>query len=98
GLRPSPSFASVREGMAMKARQAIGGATFPPDELKVLFRAFDAAWNEVAGDVSTRAGAIDAARLRLATIVLSLAKSGPVELSRITTEAIDGFRHQYRAT
>jgi hypothetical protein len=39
----------------MKARQLIGGAAFPPDVLKVIFEAFDDAWLEVAGDVSTRA-------------------------------------------
>jgi hypothetical protein len=81
----------------VEARQIIGGATFSPDVLKVLFEAFDDAWHEVAVDVSTRAAAIDAARLRLANIVLSLAKSGPVERVRITTEAIHAFRSQHGA-
>jgi hypothetical protein len=79
----------------MGARQIIGGATFSPDVLKVLFEAFDDAWHEVSADVSARAGAIDAARLRLATIVLSLAKSGPVDRGRIKTEAVDEFRRQH---
>ena len=79
----------------MRARHIIGGATFSPDVLKVLFEAFDDAWHEVAADVSMRAGAIDAARLRLATIVLSLAKSGPVDRGRIKTEAVDEFRRQH---
>jgi hypothetical protein len=61
----------------MKARRLIGGAAYPPDELKVIFEAFDAAWAEVAADVSHRASAIEAARLSLATIVLSLAAAGP---------------------
>jgi hypothetical protein len=76
----------------MRARQLIGGAVFPPDVLNVLFAAFDDAWHEVMGDVSTRAGAIDAARLRLATIVLSLAKSGPIDHARIKQAAVDAFR------
>lgn len=81
----------------MKARQIIGGATFSPDVLKVLFEAFDDAWHEVAADVSARVGAIDAARSRLASIVLGLAKSGPVERTRIKTEAVYAFRGQHGA-
>jgi len=80
----------------MKARQVIGSATFSPDELRVIFAAFDDAWNDVAGDVSKRAGAVDAARLRLATIVLSLAKAGPIDRGRIKTEAVQAFRGQPR--
>jgi hypothetical protein len=81
--------------MAMRARQLIGGAVFPPDVLKVLFAAFDDAWHEVVGDVSSRAAAIDAARLRLATIVLSLAKSGPIEHAHIKDAAVEAFRRRH---
>ena len=56
----------------MKARRLIGGAAFQPDELKVIFDAFDEAWEEIAPDVSVRAKAIEAARFSLATIVLFL--------------------------
>jgi hypothetical protein len=38
----------------MKARQLIGSASFQPVELKVMFEAFDDAWDEVATDVSSR--------------------------------------------
>jgi hypothetical protein len=79
----------------MYARQLMGGAAFPPDVLKVIFEAFDDAWHEVAPEVSNRASAVDAARLRLATIVLSLAKSGPIERARIKTEAVQEFRRQH---
>jgi hypothetical protein len=82
----------------MKARQRIGSATFSPTELSVIFEAFDAAWHEVAGDVSSRASAVDAARLRLATIVLSLAKAGPIDGDRIKAEAVHAFRGRHRAS
>jgi hypothetical protein len=81
--------------MTMRARQLLGSAVFPPDVLKVLFAAFDDAWDEVAGDVSSRAAAVDAARLRLATIVLSLAKSGPIEHGRIKDAAAEEFRRRH---
>jgi hypothetical protein len=58
----------------VKARQLIGGAAFMPDALKVIFEAFDDAWDEVAPGVSVSASAIEAARLSLATIVLSIVR------------------------
>jgi len=36
----------------MKPRQLIRGAAFPPDELNVIYKAFDDAWAEVTPDVS----------------------------------------------
>lgn len=80
----------------MKARQLIGGAAFPPDVLSVIFAAFDDAWGELAGDVSARAEAIEAARLSLATIVLSVAAAGPVERDAIKTAAVNAFRQKHR--
>jgi hypothetical protein len=82
----------------MKARQLIGSATFSPDELSILFEAFDVVWHEVAGDVSSRAVAVDTARLRLATIVLSLAKAGPIDRDHIRREALHAFRRPYRGS
>jgi len=72
----------------------ISVASFAPDVLKVIFEAFDDAWAEVAPEVSGRASAIEAARLSLATIVLSLAKAGPVERLALKTAAIAAFRSQ----
>jgi len=80
----------------VKARQFIAGAAFPPDDLKVIFEAFDDAWDEVSPNVSARASAIEAARLSLATIVLNLARAGPIERSALKTAAIDAFRVKHR--
>jgi hypothetical protein len=80
----------------MKARQLIGATAFPPDELKVIFEAFDEAWGELSGEVSSRASAIEAARLSLATIVLSLAAAGPIEGVGLKTAAVDAFRLKHR--
>jgi hypothetical protein len=81
----------------MKARQLIGGAAFPPDALIVIFEAFDDAWSEVAPEVGDDAAAIDAARLSLATIVLSLARTGPVERHGLKAAAVEAFRYKHRS-
>jgi hypothetical protein len=82
----------------VKARQLIGGASFPPDVLKVIFAAFDDAWDELATDVSVRASAIEASRLSLATIVLSLAAAGPIDRSALKRAAVDAFHTKHRLT
>jgi hypothetical protein len=81
----------------MKARQLIGGAAFPPDVLQVVFAAFDDAWSEVASDVSARASAVEASRLSLASIVLTLAKAGPIDRVTLKTAAVDAFRTKHRS-
>ena len=76
----------------MKARKLIEGAGFPPDDLKVIFEAFDDAWNEVASGVGSDAGAIDTARVSLATIVLSFANARPIDRMALKSAAVDAFR------
>ena len=82
----------ARGGDHMKARRIVGGATFAPDVLKVISRAFDEAWAEIAPSVSKRALAIEAARLTLANIVLSLARDDTRDPEPIKTEAVRLFR------
>jgi hypothetical protein len=82
----------------MKARLLIGGAAFPPDELKVIFNAFDRAWNELAPGVGNDAGAIDTARVSLATIVLSLANARPIDPVALASAAVDAFRLKHGLT
>jgi hypothetical protein len=82
----------------MEARKLIGSTSFPPDELKVIFEAFDDAWGEVGTDVSSRVGAVEAARQSLADIVLSLAKAGPIERAGLKSAAVAAFRLKHRLT
>ena len=72
----------------MKAGQLIADATFDPDQLKAIRKAFDDAWERIAPDVSSRADALEASRLRLASIVLSIAKRGILEPKQLTDEAL----------
>jgi hypothetical protein len=72
----------------VKARLLIGNRAYGPDTLKVLFKAFDDAWDAVAPDVSSRAEAIEAARLKLANIILSLASEDSNDAERIKDTAL----------
>jgi len=57
----------------MKARLRIDGASFGPDALKAIGQAFDEAWQEIAGNIGSDPQDIEAARMRLANAVLSIA-------------------------
>ena len=57
----------------MRARQLIDGASFGPDALRAIGEAFDAAWAEIAGNFGDRPTEIDAARIKLANAILSIA-------------------------
>ena len=72
----------------MKARALIANASFGPAHLKVIGKAFDDAWEQVAPSVSTGAAVIEAARLRLANIILNLAKDGPRDAAQLTDTAV----------
>ena len=72
----------------MKARQQIEGATFDPAQLKAIGQAFDDVWEQIAPEVSARAGAVEAARYRLAHLVLSVAKKGILERDKIKDEVL----------
>ena len=55
----------------MKGRVLLESASLGPDDLKVAFQAFDGAWKEIATRYANP-DAIEGARTRLATIILSL--------------------------
>jgi hypothetical protein len=63
-------------GSAVKARGLIGSATFDPATLKVLYKTFDDAWEQIGPHVSSIPEAAEAARLKLANIVLGLGQNG----------------------
>jgi hypothetical protein len=62
---------AAEEG-AMKARILIESASLGPADLKIAFQAFDGAWALISSRY-TNPGAIETARMRLATLILSLA-------------------------
>ena len=54
----------------MKARYLIESGSLGPDDLKTAFQAFDGAWMQIAARYTP--DAIVGARMRLATLILSL--------------------------
>jgi len=59
--------------MGMNARKLIGGLQLGPEALKVIGQAFDEAWQEIAGNFGSDPQEVEAARLKLANAVLSVA-------------------------
>ena len=57
----------------MKARKLIEGATYGPETLKVIGKAFDDAWSEIAGHFTHNGLQAQSARLKLAHAVLAVA-------------------------
>ena len=74
----------------MKARKLIEDAAYPPDVLAVVFEAFDQAWHKIeSGFVSE--GAREAARMRLAGIILMLARDAINDLEELRDAALRVF-------
>ena len=61
----------------MKSHELFTHSTsYNPDQIKAMCEAFDGAWKHIAPGVGMRHASIEAARLKLAEIILSLAKDG----------------------
>jgi hypothetical protein len=74
----------------MKARQLIDEASFDVSTRTMLSRAFDRAWAVLAKKYRSPL-AIEAARLKLANIVVSLAREGEREADRLADCAVRTF-------
>ena len=57
----------------MRARRLIDGASFGPETLRAVGEAFDKAWEQIAGNFGGDAQSVEAARLKLAEAILSIA-------------------------
>jgi hypothetical protein len=75
----------------MKARRLIDGASFGPDTLKVVGQAFDQAWAEIAGNVGTLPIEIEAARLRLAEAMMSVATEDSTDVVVLKAGALQAM-------
>ena len=75
----------------MKARELIDSASYGPGQLKMLGKAFDNAWAQIAPHVSSRQGGVEAARLKLAKAVLRLAKTGIMDEQQLTDAAVEAM-------
>ena len=75
----------------MSARQLIDSASFGPDALKVIGEAFDAAWADIASSFVNDPVAIEAARLKLANAILSVARENSRDVEALKRAALEGM-------
>jgi hypothetical protein len=80
----------------VKARAFIDGASLGPDALKVIGRAFDAAWLQIAGNFGDDPRDIERARYRLATAVLSVAGEDSRDVTALKRAALEAMALGYR--
>jgi hypothetical protein len=72
----------------VKAQSLLANSGFAPEELKVLYKAFDDAWEQISPGISQRAEAVEGARIKLAGIILGLASNGTRDAQRLSELAI----------
>jgi hypothetical protein len=80
-----------REGRDMPARKLIEGASLGPEALNPLFQAFDEAWVVLAPRYGCDAPAIKAARTRLASILLGLAREDSRDAAALKKAALQRY-------
>ena len=80
----------------MKAHRLIEGANFDPETLSVVFKAFDAAWAEIADHFGELPKDIESGRVHLARAVLTLAHEDSRNVERLKTEALQIMAMAYR--
>jgi hypothetical protein len=66
----------VTSEAVMRARRLIEDASYDPDQLEAMGKAFDDAWARIAPSTSSRRQDVEAARFAVADIVLGQAKHG----------------------
>ena len=80
----------------MRARQKIDVAAFGPEALKVIGQAFDAAWAEIADNFGGDPLAVEAARLKLADALLSIANEDSRDVEVLKRAALQRMALDYR--
>ena len=80
----------------MKARNRIEGATYGPETLKVIGRAFDDAWSEIAGHFTHNGLQAQSARLKLAHALLAVARDDSRDSDELKNTALQVMAINYR--
>jgi hypothetical protein len=80
----------------IKARRLIDGASFGPETLKAVGEAFDKAWEQIAGNFSGDAQSIEAARLKLAQAILSIADDSSRDVETLKNGGLQAMAQDYR--
>jgi hypothetical protein len=72
-----------------------GGAAFGPEAVKAMGQAFDQAWAEIAGNFGASLLEVEAARLKLAEAVLSVAAEGSTDVAVLKNNALHWMLMDY---
>lgn len=80
----------------MKARKLIEGATYGPETLKVIGKAFDEAWSEISGHFSRNGLQAQSARLKLAHAVLAVAQEDSRDSDELKNAALQIMAMNYK--
>jgi len=78
-------------------KQWTGGAAFGPEAVKAMGQAFDQAWAEIAQNFGASVVEVEAARLRLAEAVLSVAAEGNSDVAVLKNDALHVLFMDYRS-
>ena len=73
----------------------IGGAVFGPEAVEAMGQAFDEAWGEIAGNFGASLVEVEAARLRLAEAVLSVAAEDSTDVAALKDGALQAMAMEY---
>jgi hypothetical protein len=77
----------------MPADHPLPGSVIEPDELKIIGQAFDQAWSIVKPSLADRPLEHDAARLKLATIILAArGERRPLDPAQLRDSAVASYR------
>jgi hypothetical protein len=82
----------------VRAANILAGCTYGPDTLKVISRAFDCAWAEIANQFARDRHRADAARERLAHAVLIAAAEDSHDYGEIKNIALQIMALSYRGS
>jgi hypothetical protein len=80
----------------MQARRLIAGASYGPEALKVIGQSFDEAWTSIEANFGSDQLAIEAARLKLAQAVLSVASEDSRDVEALKLRALEVMAIGYK--
>lgn len=81
----------------MRAKKLIEGATYEPDQLKVLCVAFDEAWASISSNFEDDPQTVEDARYRLARIMLIIPTNEMGTVEQIKASSIQLMALGYRS-
>jgi hypothetical protein len=79
---------------AKRLLEKLEGTSFGPEALKVIGRAFDEAWSDIAGNFGDGAPT-EAVRLKLAKAILSAASDSSRDVAALKRAGLEAMRNQH---